>query len=166
MAAHSAATFNLYVYDAIGKQIGNMGLLGGGVNPALLVDYIEFSGSWITYPIGRQMNAHIGIQRTGTGVRIEQRRGGASQILACHVENVQPNATAGSQAANEAMIDDTFMTEQHGVQGWLGPLWLVDDNGAAYHCHVVRPLNFPFTAAGGFAEFDLVVETIPVIGLE
>jgi hypothetical protein len=151
--------FSLGIYGATGKTVGNLGLLGG-----LTGEYIEFSGSWITYPIGRQMDAHIGIQRTGTGVRIEQRRGGASQIMACHVVNVQPNATAGTQATNEGLIDNTFLLETYGVQGWLGPLWLVDDAGTSYHCHVVRPLNFPFTAAGGFAEFDLVIETIPTIG--
>lgn len=158
-SAQANTAFTFGIYDAAGKQIGNMGLLGG-----LTGEYIEFSGSWITYPIGRQMDAQIGLQYTGTGIEIGQRRGGASQILACHVTHVLPNATTGTQATNEALLDNTFLLESYGTQGWLGPLWLVDDNGTAYHCTVVRPLNFPFTAAGGFAEFDLVVRTIPVIG--
>lgn len=158
-SAKTAASFNFGIYGATGLVIGNMGLLGGATG-----EYIEFSGSWVKYPIGRQMDAHIGIQRSGTGIRIEQRRGGASYIMACHVTHIQPNATTGTQASNEALLDNTFIQESYGTQGWLGPIWLVDDAGVAYHCHVVRPLNFPFTAAGGFAEFDLVVETIPVIG--
>jgi hypothetical protein len=163
-ASSAGSTYSVTIVGGTGKQIMNVGLLGsetGGSSSK--TTYIEFAGSWFTYPIGRQMNAGMGIQRTGTGMRIEQRRGGASQILACHCHMLQPNATSGTQfTSGEAYLDDSFMSEDSGTQGWLGPIWLVDDNGTSYHCHVVRPLNIPWIAAGGFADFDLVVETIPV----
>jgi hypothetical protein len=123
---------------------------------------ITVTNAWPVYPIEQAFDAHIGRQITVTGQPIEQRRGGATRLIGIEIPYVKLAATDSGQ---EGWLDDYWMDEAYGVQGFLGAVWLVNDNGNAFHGHIQRPIGAPITHVGGRSRISLTLKTIPHIGL-
>jgi hypothetical protein len=159
----SGTTFRVKISGVAGK-CGCISLLSSD-------HVITITNAWPVHPLQNSLNAYIGEQRTVTGQKIEQRRGGASQTWGLTIPLVKTTDTTTGQ---EGKIDEMWTDEAWGVQGFLGPIWLVDDNVSspfttvirrAYHGHVIRPMPMPITHAGGMATVELTFETIPHMGL-
>jgi hypothetical protein len=138
-----------------GKVIGSIALLDGSENQT-----IEIEASYAPrYPIGISMDAGIGVQRTITGNRIEQVRGGAYHTFSLNCMFIPRTG-----AATATDIFPSFLDSAWGVAGWPGPFYISDDAGVSYQVHLVRPIMAPIMNAGGRCNVTLNFETVPSIG--
>lgn len=155
-ASQSSTIWRVSLVVTGSRKIGCVSLLSGGAKHLLTFENISAP----RFPLGNQYGAMVAVQATGAGHWIEQRRGGAYEMLDMTFPYVPKSLASGA-----GYIDESFLNEVEGSQGWLGPLWVTDDKGKAYHVNIVRPVDAPVTHLGGLQTVTLRLRTVPHIGL-
>jgi len=155
--------YKVTINHPTGFKIGCISLLSGSTFLA-----IESTDSWPGYPVDRELDAGIVASHSAGGARLEQKYGGASQLLTMRFRNL---LFAKTDAGEEGLIDDVFLRQYMSdgtptnLTGLPGPFWIVDDNGSAYHGHILRPLRFPIIGPGPRSDVMISFETLPHTGL-